>query len=175
MKNSFNMMRFVFILFFLGVYQTQAANYSWRFVDVPGWGYEAVNQAYAFPAWYDGPGHDAAILGVNTANNQSWSAVGREFKFPSSEVGKKSTSGVNILVTGDYVVNMEIINPNNWTYLAVQRQSGRGDGFWLKVNWFPSFVIPSRSLYYRVSYLGTGVVKNKWTSIKVPYFWIASK
>ena len=175
MKITFNAMRFVFILVFLGVYQTQAASYSWRFVNVPGWGYEAVNQAYAYPAMYDGPGHDTAVLGVNTVNNNSWSAVGREFKFPASEVGKKSTSAVNILATGDYVVNMEVINPNNWTYLAVQRKSGRGDGFWMTVESFPSFTIPSRSLYYRVAYLGTGVVKNKWTSIFVPYFWIESK
>jgi hypothetical protein len=179
MKIYFGVMRFVFILLFLGVYQAQAAHYTWRFANVPGWGYEAVNQANAFAIWLDGhedhPSHDAARLWVNTVNNQSWAAVGREFKFPAAEVGKRSTSGVNILATGDYVVNMEVINPSNWTYLAVQRESGRGDGFWMTVESFPSFTIPSRSLYYRVSYLGTGVVKNTWTHINVPYFWISSK
>lgn len=176
MKISSSVMRFVFILFFLGVYQAQAATYSWRYVDVPGWGYEAVNQAYAFPTSHDdGPGPDTVFLGVNTVGNQSWAAVGREFKFPASEVGKRSDSAVNILATGDYVVNMEVINPTNWTYFAVKRESGRGDGFWMTVERFPSFVIPSKSLYYRVAYLGTGVAKNKWTSIRVPYFWTASE
>ena len=178
MKIYFGVMRFVFILLFLGVYQAQAAHYTWRFANVPGWGYEAVNQANAFAIWLDGhedhPSHDAARLWVNTVNNQSWAAVGREFKFPSIDVGKNIYWYLDILATGNYVVNMEVINPNNWTYFSLRRQSGSGDGVNLRSHLFPTFVIPSRSLYYRVSYLGRGVVENKWRSINVPLFMFVS-
>jgi hypothetical protein len=175
MKIYFGVMRFVFILLFLGVYQAHAVtHYKWRFVDVPGWRYEAVNQAYAFAVWYDGPGHDSALLGVNTASDQNWAAVGREFKFPSIDVGKNIYWYLDILATGNYVVNMEVINPNNWTYFSLRRQSGSGDGVNLRSHLFPTFVIPSRSLYYRVSYLGRGVVENKWRSINVPLFMFVS-
>lgn len=175
MKTSFSVMRFVFILLFLGVSQAQAVtHYKWRFVNVPGWGYEAINQAYALPVWYDGPGNDSALLGVNTASNQNWAAVGREFKFPSIDVGKNIYWYLDILATGNYVVNMEVINPNNWTYFSLKRQSGSGDGVHARSHLFPTFVIPSRSLYYRVSYSGTGVVENKWRSINVPLFMFVS-
>ena len=151
MKISFNTMRFVFILFFLGVYQTQAAEYTyWASINLPGWNYEAVNTAVAFPPekWHP----EEAYLYVSWNSIKNWSAVGRQYQFPTRTVsGKSILSSVQIKSEDDvYVVNMEVIDPVTWRYIALAKRKVRGTG---KVDTilFPTFTIPSKPVYFRVS------------------------
>lgn len=152
MKTYFSAMRFVFVLFFLGVYQTQASEYTYSAsMSLAGWNYEAVNTAGALKPNKNNPD---ALLTVYWGSKGNWSAVGRQYQFPSKTVsGKSIVSSAQIKSWESYAVNMEVIDPVTWRYIAVAQREVRGTG---KVDTilFPTFTIPSKPVYFRVANIG---------------------
>lgn len=168
MKTYFSAMRFVFILFFLGVYQSQASEWSeWVGFGSTGWNYEAVNRAYASKITDDN-GVPNAFLSVNWDSTQNWSAVGRQYRFPSNAVsGKSISSSAKIQSWDSYGVNMEVIDPVTWRYIAIAQREVRGLGN-VDTILFPTFTIPSKPVYFRVSNMGhVWGYGNVWKSIYI--------
>lgn len=168
MKITFNAMRFVFILFFLGVYQTQAAEYTyWASITLPGWNYEAYNTAGALPP---NKNSSEALLTVHWKATKNWSAVGRQYQFPAKMVSGKSTvSSAQIKSWEAYVVNMEVIDPVTWRYIAVAQREVRGTGK-ADTILFPSFTIPAKPVYFRVSNVvpWEEELLDKWVGLFIP-------
>jgi hypothetical protein len=161
MKITFNAMRFVFILFFLGVYQVQADVYSKKvdFDSTSGWRLDTVGTGSRAIFLERGSccGGWVAHLNVSGAAG-GWSAVGREFKFPSRTLSGKSISSAVLWAGSSVTVNMEVIDPTTWRYIAVATHKGsfgvpQGAGAAIP---FPSFTVPSKSVYFRVALTGAG-------------------
>lgn len=93
-------------------------------------------------------------LNVSTSSKKNWSAVGRSVKYPA---GLSAAGGSATLWAKQPVfLHMEVIDPASWTYIAVTRSwqfPGNKFGVGSAVN-FPSFILPAKSVYYRVALMG---------------------
>lgn len=158
----FLVVRYLLItVFFVGFHQAQADVYSKKvdFDSTSGWRLDTVGSGSRAIFLERGSccGGWVAHLNVSGATG-GWSAVGREFKFPSRTLSGKSISSAVLWAGSSVTVNMEVIDPVTWRYVAVATHKGsfgvpQGAGAAIP---FPSFTVPSKSVYFRVALTGAG-------------------
>lgn len=151
--------RYVFVVVsFVGFNQAHADVYTKKMdFNLAGWNFEGVGNGST------GSRHERASgwmahLSVG-APTQNWSAVGREFKFPDRAILGRSTSSLVLWTPRAVPINIEVINPETWKYIAVSRRNakfGNANRVGSVVS-FPAFTVPIKSVYFRVAVLGDGV------------------
>jgi hypothetical protein len=151
----------IFVVGGLGVLEAKAD--LWQLQD----GFELNDHARTWTLQHSGNGSgrfdvraQRALSGYNNAwltTITGWSSVGRTVQITPYQRGKTFRCGARIYiqpVIGNSKVNFEVINPSNWTYIALKTVTLTGTSY--QAVQTGEFIPARKDIFVRVSLLGNG-------------------